>query len=585
MAKKKKKESNIIRSILGFKIRGKRIVPASTKITLIFIVIILISNFSSNYINLILNRTSIIKLAQNIMIKDLTELYNTSSTQYDLFNANLLADGNNANAESELKEKAFEAIEITSMDNSQSETGIALGIYSNGNIAFKGAKTTLPSQFTDLRALQIMESNGQGIVNFSFNNNEYLGAYKLDTQWELFLMRADKLDTFYRESNTIFRNLSIMIVIFTIIAMIVGIITLRYTLRYIRLYTTSFMKMNKNQVMEPIDLKNAPNDDITFLGITFNVFAVTISNLMEIFRRFVSKDVAYKAYIDKEVKLEGSQEQLTILFSDIKSFTFITEILGNDIIKLLNVHYDKTINEISKNDGIIGSIIGDALLAVYGTIKRPDSLNKSFQALQSAYAIQNVTLGLRREMIGRREKLVKEKGYLTPEEEKVFKSVSIEVGVGIDGGQVFYGNIGSYERMTNTVIGDNVNNASRLEGLTRVYKVPVICSKYVKDDIESIENEELSKMYYFLEIDTVQVKGKTIGKKIYWPLPIKAFEKNRQDFEDYERGLYHYYEGNWDKTREYLSGCRLPSAKILLNRIERSQAPSDWSGIWVMKEK
>ena len=579
----KKKKNDIIKSIIGFKIKGKRIIPISTKITLIFIVIILVSNFSSNYVNLILNRVAIIKLAQNIMIKDLTELYNISSTQYDILELNLAANVTTSKT-NEFRERAFRNIEIASMDNTQSETAIALGVDPSAEIIFSGSKTVIPNKFTDIKSLDTMIKKEQGIITFKYNNTEYLGAYKYTPRWDIYLIRADQLETFYKESNRIFKTLSVVIFIFTIIAMLIGIIALRYTLRYIRIYTSSLLKMHKAQVMGQLDLTNAPSDDVTLLGITFNVFSATIANLIEIFKKFVSKDVAYKAYVEKQVKLEGEQQELTMLFSDIKSFTFITEILGNDIIKLLNVHYDKAIEEISKNDGIIGSIIGDALLAVYGTIKRDNSMNKSFQAVQSAYAIQKAALGLRREMINRRLKLEDSNGNITEDEEKVFKSVSIEVGVGIDGGSVFYGNIGSYERMTNTVIGDNVNNAARLEGLTRLYKIPVICSEYVKEDIEN-SADETNSMYAFLEIDTVQVKGKTIGRKVYWPIPIKAAQKNKLDFYNYTRGLYYYYRGEWDKARLTLASCKIHPARVILARIENTQAPKGWNGIWVMKEK
>ena len=102
-------------------------------------------------------------------------------------------------------------------------------------------------------------------------------------------------------------------------------------------------------------------------------------------------------------------------------------------------------------------------------------------------------------------------------------------GVGIDGGQVFYGTLGSYVRMTNTVIGDNVNAASRLEGLTRVYKIPVICSKFVMEDIK---NNVADHGIEFHEIDTVQVKGKTTGKKVFWPITNELYTddlKNQMD--------------------------------------------------------
>ena len=119
------------------------------------------------------------------------------------------------------------------------------------------------------------------------------------------------------------------------------------------------MTMVESQQLEIIDLKGAPNDDITYLGVAFNTLSSTINTLVTIFRKFVNEDIAIQAYREKEVKLEGTQRELTILFSDIKSFTFITETLGPDIIKLLNLHYDKSIREIVKYDGVIGSIIGD----------------------------------------------------------------------------------------------------------------------------------------------------------------------------------------------------------------------------------
>ena len=231
-----------------------------------------------------------------------------------------------------------------------------------------------------------------------------------------------------------------------------------------------------------MDLEGAPNDDVTYLGVAFNSLSNTIDNLMSIFKKFVARDVATKAYREGEIRLEGAKRNLTILFTDIKSFTFMTETLGTDIIKLLNLHYDKAISHIHDHNGDIGSIIGDALLAVFGTVESKSG-NKSLQAVHAAYKIHEVAASLRKEMYNRREKILKQRGNLTEEEERVFKAVLLEVGVGLDGGEVFYGNIGSNERMVNTVIGDNVNSSARLEGLTRFYRVPVIVSEYVKDEV------------------------------------------------------------------------------------------------------
>ena len=142
--------------------------------------------------------------------------------------------------------------------------------------------------------------------------------------------------------------------------------------------------MNETQQLETINMKGASNDDVSFLGYAFNTLSSTINNLLNIFRKFTNKDIVIQAYQEREIRLEGSRKDLTCLFSDIKSFTTMTEVLGTDIIKLLNLHYNEAIHEIIKHNGIIGSIIGDALLAVYGAL--PESTqNKSYQALLSTY--------------------------------------------------------------------------------------------------------------------------------------------------------------------------------------------------------
>jgi class 3 adenylate cyclase len=301
---------------------------------------------------------------------------------------------------------------------------------------------------------------------------------------------------------------------------------------------------------------------------------------MSIFRRFVTKDIAQRAYREKEIRLEGTTKDLTILFSDIKGFTFMTETLGHDIIDVLNLHYQRAIGCIHEEDGIVGSIIGDALLAVFGTMGE-GAENKSLDSIRAAYRIQTVAAELRSGIAAEREKILARKGKLSEEEERVYRAVLVEVGVGIDGGEVFYGNIGSYERMTNTVIGDNVNSASRLEGLTRIYRLPVICSEYVKREVEG-----RSQDYRFVEIDTVQVKGKTEGKRIYWPARVKRIDEALdREIAAFSKGLAAYYAGDWKAAAEEWKSVTLPVAEVFRDRIAGGVAPRNWNGIWAMTTK
>jgi class 3 adenylate cyclase len=326
-------------------------------------------------------------------------------------------------------------------------------------------------------------------------------------------------------------------------------------------------------------MDGAVNDDVAYLVMAFNTLSITISNLLNIFKKFVARDIAAIAYKEKEIRLEGEKRKLSILFTDIKRFTNITEVLGTDIIKLLNIHYEQAIKLIHEQNGDIGSIIGDALLAIFGVMNENE--DKSLQAVISGYAILDAAAELRESMKIQEKKILETRGTMTLEEEKVLEAVMLEVGVGIDGGEVFYGNIGSNERMVNTVIGDNVNSSSRLEGLTRFYKVPIITSCYIKDEVERISQD-----YYFIELDQVVVKGKTEGKHIFWPIRINTIDaEKRHQIDLFNKALQLYYTGEWQEASPLFKTCTLEPSTVFIERIKSKRPPEDWNGIWKMNEK
>lgn len=564
----------VIERIFGKKIQGVRVTPLVLKIVFIFTVFLLVSNFVSNYINLVLNQGEQLRLMNELLIKDLKELHVFALNQREiyLYNKDL--------------ETTLSTIEKSAEKSLKGEKSTAFGVTDSGEILFFASKSPRVERITDPKTLEILrtalvENSAEGSIHFSLNRNQYFGMFKYNPEWKVFLVRAEETNEFYSPSRKIFNRITLIIIVFTLICIIVGVFLIQYILRYVRKITKSIMTMQASQKLGIIDLAGAPNDEITYLGAAFNSTSSTIDNLLNIFKKFVPQDIAQQAYRDREIHLVGSQRELTILFSDIKGFTFITEALGTDIIKLLNIHYERAIHKIHRQNGIIGSIIGDALLAIYGAYE-VESENKSLEAIKSAYHIQQVASDLRQEMYQRREGILKKRGSLTAIEEKIYKAVLLEVGVGIDGGEVFYGNIGSPERMTNTVIGDNVNSASRLEGLTRIYKVPVICSEYVMNDVL----ESGCSLYQFQEIDKVQVKGKTVGKKVYWPV-----EKDRLDDEFindlalFNKGLISYYEGDWEAAFTDFKKCTLPLVAVFLERTAGKKSPKGWNGVWTMTTK
>ena len=414
-------------------------------------------------------------------------------------------------------------------------------------------------------------------IEFSERNN-FFGVYKYQPDWEFYLIRAEKRSDMQSNTLNIYLYTSILIVILTTIFIIIGYIILNKEFQTVRKVTAELLRMQKSKQLSLIDLSEAPNDDITYMAASFNNLSSSVNNLLATFQKFVSKDVVAKAYSDQVINLEGSQRELTMLFSDIKSFTYRTETLGNDIIDVLNVHYDRVIHKVHVNNGVVGSIIGDAILAVYGTLD--SKMSKSYDAIRSAWDITRETAKLRDSMIARRKE-IEQKRKLTESEERVYQAVLLDVGVGIDGGNVFYGNIGSQEHMANTVIGDTVNSASRLEGVTRVYHLPVIVSEYVKNEVE-----QESARYKFIEIDTIQVKGKTEGKKIFFPFDTNEMEESLlEKYNKFETALYAYYEGDWKTARKVFKETELEAAEVFLERMGLRGAPEDWSGIWTMTSK
>ena len=556
------------------KVGKTRIVPLGLKILIIFVTIILLSNFATNFLSVQLSKRQIINLNNTIMVEQLKELYTNATNQFQIYNY------------SDDKEGSQEALQKVAKSGFSNKNSVALGVMPNGQILFSASNNIFTdwSTFTDEEKLNKLNEDynndiKEGSISFNHKDGEYFGVYKYQTDWGYYLIRAEKRSDLDANTRSVLLYTLLIIIILTIAFVVIGWLILRHEFRPVTMITKDLYEMQQHKQLELIDLSHAKNDDITYLAASFNSLSSSVNNLLGTFQKFVPKDVVAKAYNDQGIGLEGSQRELAMLFSDIKSFTYRTETLGNDIIDVLNVHYNRVIHNVHENYGVVGSIIGDAILAVYGTLESKRS--KSYNAILAAWDITHATASLRETMKLRRVEIEK-KRKLTESEEKIFIAVSLDVGVGIDGGNVFYGNIGSNEHMANTVIGDNVNSASRLEGLTRIYHLPVIVSEYIKDEVLA----ETAR-FKFYEIDTVQVKGKTQGKKIYFP-----FDTNEMDnellakYDLFEEGLQAYYSGDWKKARKSFKNSELPElTEVFMERMGNKSAPEGWNGIWAMTTK
>lgn len=556
-----------------------RIIPIGLKMLLIFIILILLSNFITNFISLQLTQRQIIDLNNTIMVSQLKELYTTSSNQFQIYSYS----GN--------RDESIDTMCKVARTGFANPNSLALGVTAEGGIEFLADANELAviPQF-DAAALKLINDNRQngveeGSISFASPYGDYFGVYKYQHDWGYYIIRAELRSDLKEANYRIYGIISALIIFFTLLFVAAGYITIRREFRPLRSFTDDLIEMQKKKQLALIDISKAPNDDVTYMAASFNSLSMQVNNLLDTFQKFVSKDIVAKAYAGRDVGLEGKQRDLVMLFSDVKSFTYRTETLGNDIIEVLNVHYNRVIHNVHENSGIVGSIIGDAILAIYGTMESKRS--KAYNAVISAWNITRATAELRQEMQARREEIEKTR-KLTESEEKVFQAVMVDVGVGIDGGKVFYGTIGRNDfedprqsHMTNTVIGDTVNSASRLEGLTRIYHIPVVVSESIKDEVSA----ETAR-YKFIEIDTVQVKGKTKGKKIYFPFDTNEMDESLlEQYGKFEEGLKAYYDGDWKTARKIFKGLELDVTQVFLERMGTKGAPADWSGIWAMTTK
>ena len=266
----------------------------------------------------------------------------------------------------------------------------------------------------------------------------------------------------------------------------------------------------------------------------------------------------YEEYIEAEV---GSEEELSILFSDIRGFTSLSEAVpAAQVVEMLN-HYFSAMNEaIFEHRGTIDKFIGDAIMAFWGAPIR--ERRHADLAVAAAMEMHVRLKGVNRWLVERRY----------PE---------VKIGIGINTGRVILGNIGSVQKLDYTVIGDNVNLASRLEGLTKEYGCTIVISQYTYEAL-------VAPMPCYL-VDLVRVKGKRQPIHIYAPI-LDIEDDLAVSLEQWSRqGFQAYLDRHWDEAIRCYE--RLPESQLKCIFIDRcltyrqTPPPPDWDGVFTMKSK
>ncbi len=284
--------------------------------------------------------------------------------------------------------------------------------------------------------------------------------------------------------------------------------------------------------------------------------------------RYMDPGLADKLLAGGGELLGGASVEATVLFSDIRSFTTLTEELGaQGTVALLNEYFTIMVNCITQEGGMLDKFIGDAIMAEFGIpVAHGDDADR---AMRAAISMINELRVFNKHRQERGQK-------------------PVLMGVGLNTDTIVSGNIGSPKRMDYTVIGDGVNLASRLESACKEYSAQILASEFTY--------RKLKGTYRSREIDRVVVKGKTEPVGVYEILDYhteESFPNMPEVINQFRGGLGYYRKGEFKRAiAQFREALALhPGDKLSQNYIQRCEyllahPPGDaWDGVWVMKSK
>ena len=282
--------------------------------------------------------------------------------------------------------------------------------------------------------------------------------------------------------------------------------------------------------------------------------------------RYMSKEVADQLLSAGELELGGTEQKVTVMFSDIRRFTSIAEALGpRQTVSLLNEYFTEMVDVIFQHGGILDKYMGDGIMALFGAPLVGPNDSDNAVATADAMMARLSELNLRRAAAGQEE---------------------LAIGIGFSTGPTVVGNIGSVRRLDYTVIGDTVNLASRLEGATKQYGAKVVLSEMTVRD--------LKRPATLRELDLMRVKGKDHPVAVYESLGYRAHEPGLPALlEMHATGLKAYRARDWKAAgRAFDAALELyptdgPAAvyRERCRLLARTPPAADWDGVWNLTEK
>ncbi len=288
--------------------------------------------------------------------------------------------------------------------------------------------------------------------------------------------------------------------------------------------------------------------------------------IVNLFGEYVAPElVAEMAANPASYNMDGEIRELTVMFSDVRGFTTISESLQpNELREYINVYLTAMSEDIRGNRGTLDKYIGDAVMAFWGApLELPDH---AARAVATALKMQQTTLLLNEEFTRR-------------------NWPPLKIGVGLNTGQMRVGDMGSKIRRAYTVMGDAVNLSSRLESITKVYGVGVLVGQATR---------QAAPQFAYRELDRVRVKGKNEPVPIYEPLALESEldAALRSEVERWHAALGQVRAQQWDEAQAALQDLQALRPRglygLYLERIahyRNAPPPADWDGVTTFESK
>jgi len=534
---------------------------------------------TASYFNAV---NGITRLARQLLGFKLGELEKYADNQWSL-----LVENNYA-GRPDMVEAAQTAVQIYAQSIILSSTELIFAVDGAGNVVMSSGEGFALQEKEKEPLLRLLQAENPGLQNASIGGEKRVFQAFHFSPFQWYLLISEESDVFYHDANRIALQ--------TIITLAVAVLLTSVLLIMVTSHLTkplSRIVKTMNGIIHSADLSSRVDveyqDETGHLAHTFNqmigeldgaygqikryAFDAVLAQkkeerIRQIFQKYVPKDVIERFFASPEKMLVGENRKLSILFSDIRSFTTISEGMAPaDLVNSLNRYFSGQVDIIYNRKGVVDKYIGDAIMAFWGAPERHED-----------DALQSVLAGL---------DMIEALASFNANQRKLNKP-EFHIGVGINFGEVTVGNIGSERKMDYTVIGDSVNLASRMEGLTKTYKAELLITEFVYAELQKAKNVKL----FFRLLDTVAVKGKTKGVKIY---TVKRALNSREAtaWPLYNQGMELYYRRSFreaaDKFREvYRMLAKDAAAESLYRRCAdylNNPPPQGWDGVEVMKTK